>query len=209
MQKWSGFKRYFQTSRFLTLMFSMVREIAVDNTQSAMSVHVTTNKQIYVPGEDVVVSVHLRDFMPEDCGYSYINLMVQYDSDVFENTEFVSQYVYKEEAYAAGHQVSNIFQYNFLSPVDGGVHFGVNNRMRGIDIQVEANSKKAPIPAVDQTLVAFKLRVKKEATAASSLISLANEFTRIRTSEAGSSVYLYAPDITEVPAKAVDIIPYT
>ena len=42
--------------------------------------------------------------------------------------------------------------------------------MRGIDIQVEASSGQQTIPAVDQTLVTFKLRVKELTLAYSSTI---------------------------------------
>ncbi|AIQ49837.1 hypothetical protein R70723_31120 [Paenibacillus sp. FSL R7-0273] len=207
MNGWLGFKKAFKGSNFLTLMFSMMREVTIDNTPPAMSVEVTTDQTAYAPGDEVTVLVNLRNFAPNDRGYSYMNFIVQYDSAVFDNAEYLVQSAYSDSAFTPGNEVGNIFQYNFVNPVDGGIYFGMNTTMRGIDIQVEANSKQAQIPAVDQTLVTFKLRVKEHTLAGSSTISLANEFTRIRTSEASNSFYLYSPDITVLASEPVAIVP--
>jgi hypothetical protein len=206
MNKWTGFKKVAKTTRVLPLMMSMIREVTVDNTPSAMSVEVTTDKSSYLPGEEVTVLVLLRDFAPNDRGYSYFNFIVQYDSQVFDNAEYTQQSVYTDGNYTPGDEVSNIFQFNFQNPVDGSIYLGMNTTMRGIDIQVEASNKQNNIPAVDQTLLAFKLRLKEQTLASSSTISLANEFTRIRTSEAGNSFYLYSPDVTEIIPAPVEII---
>jgi hypothetical protein len=206
MNRWFGFKKYFKGSRFLTLMFSMMHEVTIDNTPPAMSVEVTTDRPSYAPGEEVTVLMHLRNFAPNDRGYGYMNFIVQYDSDVFDNSEYLEQSAYSESAYTPGNEVSNIYQFNFMNPVDGGIYFGMNSTMRGIDIQVEAITKQTQIPAVDQTLITFKLRVKEHTLAASSTISLASEFTRIRTSEANNSFYLYSPDITVLTPEPVAIV---
>jgi hypothetical protein len=187
-------------------MLSMIREVTVDNTPPAMSVEVTTDKNVYSPGEEVTVLLHLRDFAPNDRGYSYFNFIVQYDSQVFDNTEYTQQSVYTDGNYTIGSEVNNIFQFNFRNPVDGGIYLGMNSTMRGIDIQVEAGSRQNYIPAVDQTLVTFKLRVREQTLASSSTIGLANEFTRIKTSEASSSFYLYSPDVTEISPIPVEIV---
>ncbi|WNS42525.1 hypothetical protein [Paenibacillus sp. MMS20-IR301] len=205
MSKWTGFKNVVKRTRFLPLMLSMIREVTVDNTPPAMSVEVTTDKASYFPGEEVIVSVHLGDFTPSDRGYSYLNFIVQYDSQVFDNSEYLQHSTYKDANYTAGNEVNNIFQFNFQNPVDGSIHLGMNTTMRGIDIQVEAGSKHNCIPAVDQTLVTFKLRVKEQTLAFNSSITLANEFTRIRTSDAGNSFYLYSPDVTVIPPASVVI----
>ncbi|MDF9840000.1 MULTISPECIES: cohesin domain-containing protein [unclassified Paenibacillus] len=207
MNRWPGFKKYFKGTNFLTLMFSMMREVTIDNTPPAMTVEVTTDQPAYAPGDEVTVLLNLRNFDPNDQGYSYMNFTVQYDSEVFDNSEYLVQSAYSDSAFTPGSEVGNIFQFNFMNPVDGGIYFGMNTTMRGIDIQVETNSKHTQIPAVDQTLVTFKLRVKEHTLASSSTISLANEFTRIRTSEAGNSVYLYSPDITVQTTEPVAIIP--
>ncbi|KUP21638.1 cohesin domain-containing protein [Paenibacillus sp. DMB5] len=207
MNGWPVLKKYFKGTNFLTLMFSMMREVTIDNTPSAMSVEVTTNQPAYAPGDEVTVLVNLRNFASNDQGYSYMNFTVQYDSEVFDSSEYLVQSAYSDSAFTPGNEVGNIFQYNFMNPVDGGIYFGMNTTMRGIDIQVETNSKHTQIPAVDQTLVTFKLRVKEHTLASSSTISLANEFTRIRTSEAGNSLYLYSPDITVHTSEPVAIIP--
>ncbi|WP_019914883.1 cohesin domain-containing protein [Paenibacillus sp. HW567] len=207
MKKRSRFKKYFKGSGFLTLIFSMFREISVDNTPPVMSVEVTTDRSSYAPGEEVTVLVHLRDFIPNDPGYSYLNFIVQYDSAVFDNSEYLQQSVYKKEAYTSGNEVNTITEYNFMSPVDGSIYLDMNTSLRGIDIQVEANTKQISIPAVDQTLVTFKLRVREHTLAASSTICLANEFTRIRTSEVSDSFYLYSPDVAEIAPEPVAIIP--
>lgn len=207
LNRWLGFKKYFKGTNLLTLMFSMVREVTVDNTPSAMSVEVTTDQAAYAPGDEVTVMVNLRNFAPNDSGYSYMNFTVQYDSEVFDNSEYLVQSAYNDSSFTPGNEVGNIFQFNFLNPVDGGVYFGMDTTMRGIDIQVEANSKHAQIPAVDQTLLTFKLRVKEHTLASSGSISLANEFTRIRTSEANNSYYLYSPDITALESEPVAIVP--
>ncbi|WP_150270143.1 cohesin domain-containing protein [Paenibacillus tepidiphilus] len=204
MYKWSGFKKAFQRSRFLTLMVSMMHEVTVDSTPPAMSVQVTTDKPSYEPGDEVIVRLLLSDFASGDPGYSYLNFIVQYDSEIFDNAEYLEQSAYKDAAFTAGHEVSNMFQYNFINPVDGGISFGLSTSMRGIDIQVEAKHKQS-IPAVDQTLATLKLRVKDSVQNASSVIGLAGEFTRIRTAENGNSVYLYSPDIAEIPAGPVTI----
>ena len=206
MNKWTGLKQAVRGTKILPLMVSMIREVTADNTPPAMSVEVTTDKAAYSPGEEVTVLVHLRDFAPNDRGYSYFNFIVQYDSQVFDNIEYTQQSVYTDGSYTAGSEVNNIFQYNFQNPVDGSIYLGMNTAIRGIDIQVETSSKQNYIPAVDQTLVTFKLRVKEHTLASSSTISLANEFTRIRTSEAGNSSYLYSPDVTEISPAPVDIV---
>lgn len=207
MNKWSGFKKYFKGTGFLTLMFSMLREISVDNTPPAMSVEVTTDKSSYAPGEEVTVLVHLRDFATDDPGYSYFNFIVQYDSAVFDNSEYLQQSVYKKQAYTSGNEVIDRTKYSFMSPVDGSIYLDMNTSLRGIDIQVEASTKQFSIPAVNQTLVTFKLRVRENTLAASSAICLANEFTRIRTSEANNGNYLYSPDVTEIISEPIAIIP--
>lgn len=206
MNKWTGLKQAVRGIKILPLMVSMIREVTADNTPPAMSVEVTTDKAAYSPGEEVTVLVHLRDFAPNDRGYSYFNFIVQYDSQVFDNIEYTQQSVYTDGSYAAGNEVNNIFQYNFQNPVDGSIYLGMNTTIRGIDIQVEASSKQNYIPAVDQTLATFKLRVKEHTLASSSTIRLANEFTRIRTSEAGNSFYLYSPDVTEISPVPVEIV---
>ncbi|UQZ33965.1 hypothetical protein C2I18_10765 [Paenibacillus sp. PK3_47] len=205
MNRMSIFKKYFKGSRFLTLMFSMMREVTVDSTSPAMTATVKTDKTFYVPGEEVTVQVLLQDFAPDDQGYSFFNFIVQYDSQVFDNSEYLEQSVYKETGFTPGSEVSNAFQFNFLSPADGSISFGADTTMRGIDLQVEANSKHICIPAVNQTLVTFKLRVKEHTLASSSVISLANEFTRIRACEANNNFYLYSPDITALPSEPVAI----
>lgn len=207
MSRLLSFKKYFKGSRFLTLMSSMMHEVTIDNTPPAMSVEVTTDQPAYAPGEEVTVLVHLQNFAPNDRGYSYMNFIVQYDSDVFDNSEYLKQSAYTESAFTPGNEVSNIFQFNFMNPVDGGIYFGMDTTMCGIDIQVEANTKQTQIPAVDQTLVTFKLRVKEHTLATSSMISLASEFTRIRTSETNNSCYLYSPDITVIAPEPVAIVP--
>lgn len=207
MIKLSNFKKNFRSSRLLTLMFSTMHEVTADTTPPAMSVMVTTDKAAYTPGEEVTVQVHLKDFSANDRGYSYLNFIVQYDSNVFDNTEYLHQSYYKEDCYTAGNEVDNLFKFNFISPVDGSIYFGKNTSMRGIDIQVEANNKQTFIPAVDQTLVTFKLRIKEDTLASTSMISLANEFTRIRTSISNSSVYLYSPDVTSISSEPTNIIP--
>lgn len=191
--------------KVLPLMMSMIREAAVDNTAPAMSVVVTTDKETYIPGEEVTVLVHLEDFAPNDPGYSSLNFIIQYDSQVFDNLEYTQHSVYAEGNYTAGSEVDNLFQFNFQSPVDGSIYLGKNTSMRGIDIQVEASSGQQTIPAVEQTLVTFKLRVKELTLASSSTISLANEFTRIRTSEAANSFYLYSPDVTANSPARIEI----
>ncbi|MEK3675301.1 cohesin domain-containing protein [Paenibacillus sp. FSL R10-2771] len=205
MNTWTGFKKVVKTTRLLPLMMSMIREVTVDSTAPAMSVEVTTDKSSYLPGDEVTVQVLLRDFAPNDHGYSYFNFIVQYDSQVFDNAEYTQQSVYTDANYSPGDEVNNIFQFNFQNPVDGSIYLGMNTTMRGIDIQVEAANKLSCIPAVDQTLVTFKLRVREQTLASSSTISLANEFTRIRTSEAGNSFYLYSPDVTEITPAPVEI----
>lgn len=205
MNTWTGFKKVVKGTRLLPLMMSIIREVTVDNTSPAMSVEVTTDKASYSPGEEVTVFVHLRDFAPNDRGYSYFNFIVQYDSAVFDNSEYTQHSVYADGNYTAGDEVNNIFQFNFQNPVDGSIYLGMNTTMRGIDIQVEASSKTGHIPAVDQTLVSFKLRVKEQTLASSTSISLANEFTRIRTSEAGNSFYLYSPDVIEISSAPIGI----
>lgn len=207
MSTLSGFKKYFRRSKFLMLMFTMMRGVTSDNTPPVMTVEVTTDKTAYVPGDEATVLVHLKNFTSNDSGYSYLNFIVQYDSSVFNNLEYVNQSIYKDEHFTAGSEVNNIFKFNFMNPVDGSISFGMNTTMRGIDIQVEANNRQTYIPAVDQTLITFKLRIKNETHATSSTISLANEFTRIRTSTAGSSVYLYSPDVEVVPAVPLMIHP--
>ncbi|MEK3718114.1 cohesin domain-containing protein [Paenibacillus sp. FSL R7-0333] len=202
MNKRNRFKRAIRGMKVLPLMMSMIREAAVDTTAPAMSVVVTTDKEAYNPGDEVTVLVHLKDFAPNDLGYSYLNFIIQYDSQVFDNLEYTQHSVYTEGNYTAGNEVDNLFQFNFQSPVDGSIYLGKNTSMRGIDIQVEAGNGQQAIPAVDQTLVTFKLRVKELTLASSSTISLANEFTRIRTSEAANSIYLYSPDVTaNAPAR--------
>ncbi|MEK3900392.1 MULTISPECIES: hypothetical protein [unclassified Paenibacillus] len=205
MKKRNRFKQAIRGMKVLPLMMSMIREAAADNTAPAMSVEVTTDKEVYTPGEEVTVLVHLKDFAPNDRGYSYLNFIVQYDSQVFDNLEYTQHSVYAEGNYTAGSEVDNLFQFNFQSPVDGSIYLGKNTSMRGIDIQVEASSGQQTIPAVEQTLVTFKLRVKELTLASSSTISLANEFTRIRTSEAASSFYLYSPDVTANSPARVEI----
>lgn len=206
MNKRNRFKRAIRGMKVLPLMMSMICEAAADNTAPAMSIEVTTDKEAYNPGEEVTVLVHLKDFAPNDHGYSYLNFIIQYDSQVFDNLEYTQHSVYAEGNYTAGSEVDNLFQFNFQSPVDGSIYLGKNTSMRGIDIQVEASSGQQTIPAVDQTLVTFKLRVKELTLAYSSTISLANEFTRIRTSEAANSFYLYSPDVTANSPARVDII---
>ncbi|MEK3790721.1 cohesin domain-containing protein [Paenibacillus sp. FSL R7-0204] len=202
MNKRNRFKRAIRGMKVLPLMMSMIREAAVDNTAPVMSVEVTTDKEAYNPGDEVTVLVHLKDFAPNDRGYSYLNFIIQYDSQVFDNLEYTQDSVYAEGNYTAGSEVDDLFQFNFQSPVDGSIYLGKNTNMRGIDIQVEARSGQQAIPAVDQTLVTFKLRVKELTLASSATISLANEFTRIRTSEAANSIYLYSPDVTaNAPAR--------
>ncbi|MEK4519655.1 cohesin domain-containing protein [Paenibacillus sp. FSL H8-0122] len=205
MNKRNRFKRAIRGMKVLPLMMSMIREAAVDNTAPAMSVEVTTDKEAYNPGDEVTVLVHLKDFAPNDRGYSYLNFIIQYDSQVFDNLEYTQHSVYAEGNYTAGSEVDDLFQFNFQSPVDGSIYLGKNTSMRGIDIQVEAGSGQQTIPAVDQTLVTFKLRVKALTLASSSMISLANEFTRIRTSEAANSIYLYSPDVTANSAARIEI----
>lgn len=207
MIKLFNFKNYFRSSRLLTLMFTTMHEVTADTTPPAMSVEVTTDKPAYTPGEEVTVQVHLKNFSPNDHGYSYLNFIVQYDSNIFDNTEYLHHSCYKEDCYTAGNEVDNSFEFNFISPVDGSIYFGKNTSMRGIDIQVEANNTHALIPAVDQTLVTFKLRIKEDTLASTSLISLANEFTRIRTSISNSSVYLYSPDVTSISSEPTSILP--
>ncbi|QUL54682.1 hypothetical protein KDC22_31260 [Paenibacillus tritici] len=205
MNKRFSFKKAVKGMKVLPLMFSMIRETAMDTTAPAMSVEVTTDKEVYTPGEEVTVLLYLRDFAPNDRGYSYFNFIIQYDSQVFHNLEYTQHSVYTDDNYTAGNEVNNLFEFNFQNPVDGSIYLGMNTSMRGIDIQVEASSRQHSIPAVDQTLVTFKLRVKEQTLASSSTISLANEFTRIRTSEAGSSFYLYSPDVTVIPPAPVFI----
>ncbi|MEK3880546.1 cohesin domain-containing protein [Paenibacillus sp. FSL M7-0420] len=205
MNKRNRFKRAIRGMKVLPLMMSMIREAAVDNTAPAMSVEVTTDKEAYNPGDEVTVLVHLKDFAPNDRGYSYLNFIIQYDSQVFDNLEYTQHSVYAEGNYTAGSEVDDLFQFNFQSPVDGSIYLGKNTSMRGIDIQVEAGSGQQTIPAVDQTLVTFKLRVKALTLASSSMISLANEFTRIRTSEAANSIYLYSPDVTANSPARIEI----
>ncbi|WP_151733623.1 hypothetical protein [Paenibacillus tengchongensis] len=207
MKRWTGFKQVFQRSRFLTLMVSMMHEVTVDSTPPAMTVQVVTDKSSYSPGDEVTVRLLLSNFVSGDPGYSYLNFIVQYDSEVFDNSEYLEQSTYSDSGFTAGPLVSNMFQYTFLNPVDGGINFGRNTSMRGIDIQVEAKHKHTAIPAADQTLVTFKLRVKATSLPADAVISLAGEFTRIRTCEAANSVYLYSPDIAEIPAIPVSITP--
>lgn len=199
------FKQAVRRIKILPLMLSMIREASVDNTSPAMRVEVTTDKEAYSPGEEVTVQVHLRDFAANDCGYSYFNFIVQYDSEVFSNLEYTQHSIYTEGNYTAGDEVNNRAGFNFQSPVDGSIYLGMNTSIRGIDIQVEADGGQYTIPAVDQTLATIKLRVKEQTLASSSLISLANEFTRIRTSEAGSSFYLYSPDVMVSAPARVDI----
>ncbi|WP_405105034.1 cohesin domain-containing protein [Paenibacillus sp. FSL K6-1217] len=201
----SKFKQAVRGMKVLPLMLSMIREAAVDNTAPAMSVEITTDRAVYAPGEEVTVLVHLTGFAPNDRGYSYLNFIVQYDSQVFDNLEYTQHSVYAEGNYTAGSEVNNLLQFNFQSPVDGSIYLGKNTSMRGIDIQVEAGGGQQNIPAVDQTLVTFKLRVKALTLASSSTISLANEFTRIRTSEAADSFYLYSPDVTANSPARVEI----
>ncbi|MEK5035841.1 cohesin domain-containing protein [Paenibacillus sp. FSL R7-0302] len=205
MNKRNRFKRAIRGMKVLPLMMSMIREAAVDNTAPAMSVEVTTDKEAYNPGDEVTVLVHLKDFAPNDRGYSYLNFIIQYDSQVFDNLEYTQHSVYAEGNYTAGSEVDDLFQFNFQSPVDGSIYLGKNTSMRGIDIQVEAGSGQQTIPAVDQTLVTFKLRVKALTLASSATISLANEFTRIRTSEAANSIYLYSPDVTANSPARIEI----
>ncbi|MEK4849366.1 cohesin domain-containing protein [Paenibacillus sp. FSL H7-0756] len=205
MNKRNRFKQAVRGMKVLPLMMSMIREAAVDNTAPAMSVEVSTDKEVYTPGEEVTVLVHLKDFTPNDPGYSSLNFIIQYDSQVFDNLEYTQHSVYAEGNYTAGSEVDNLFQFNFQSPVDGSIYLGKNTSMRGIDIQVEASSGQHTIPAVEQTLVTFKLRVKELTLASSSTISLANEFTRIRTSEAANSFYLYSPDVTANSPARVEI----
>ncbi|WP_341346144.1 cohesin domain-containing protein [Paenibacillus sp. FSL H3-0469] len=205
MNKRNRFKQAVRGMKVLPLMMSMIREAAVDNTAPAMSVEVSTDKEVYTPGEEVTVLVHLKDFAPNDPGYSSLNFIIQYDSQVFDNLEYTQHSVYAEGNYTAGSEVDNLFQFNFQSPVDGSIYLGKNTSMRGIDIQVEASSGQHTIPAVEQTLVTFKLRVKELTLASSSTISLANEFTRIRTSEAANSFYLYSPDVTANSPARVEI----
>ncbi|ETT54265.1 cohesin domain-containing protein [Paenibacillus sp. FSL P4-0338] len=205
MNKRNRFKQAVRGMKVLPLMMSMIREAAVDNTAPAMSVVVTTDKETYIPGEEVTVLVHLKDFAPNDPGYSSLNFIIQYDSQVFDNLEYTQHSVYAEGNYTAGSEVDNLFQFNFQSPVDGSIYLGKNTSMRGIDIQVEASSGQQTIPAVEQTLVTFKLRVKELTLASSSTISLANEFTRIRTSEAANSFYLYSPDVTANSPARIEI----
>lgn len=205
MNKRNRFKRAIRGMKVLPLMMSMIREAAADNTAPAMSVEVTTDKAAYAPGEEVTVLVRLKDFAPNDRGYSSLNFIIQYDSQVFDNLEYTQHSVYAEGNYTAGSEVDNLFQFNFQSPVDGSIYLGKNTSMRGIDIQVEASNGQQTIPAVDQTLVTFKLRVKELTLAYSSTISLANEFTRIRTSEAANSFYLYSPDVTANSPARIEI----
>ncbi|AIQ44147.1 hypothetical protein MKZ24_06445 [Paenibacillus sp. FSL R7-0297] len=205
MNKWTGFKKVVKNTRLLPLMMSIIHDVTVDSTTPAMSVEVATDKSSYLPGEEVTVLLLLRDFAPNDHGYSYFNFIVQYDSQVFDNSEYTQQSVYTERNFTPGDEVNNMFQFNFQNPVDGSIYIGMNTTMRGIDIQVEAANKLSFIPAVDQTLITFKLRVREQTLASSSTISLANEFTRIRTSEAGNSFYLYSPDVNEIAPVPVEI----
>lgn len=201
------FKQAVRRIKILPLMLSMIREATVDNTSPAMHVEVTTDKETYSPGEEVTVQVHLRDFVPDVSGYSYFNFIVQYDSEVFSNLEYTQHSVYTEGSYTAGDKIDDRQAFHFQNPVDGSIYLGMNTSIRGIDIQVEAGGGKHAIPAVNQTLAIFKLRVKEHTLASSSLISLANEFTRIRTSEAANSFYLYSPDVTVSAPARVDIVP--
>lgn len=205
MNKWTGFKKVVKNTRLLPLMMSIIHDVTVDSTTPAMSVEVATDKSSYLPGEEVTVLLLLRDFAPNDHGYSYFNFIVQYDSQVFDNSEYTQQSVYTERNFTPGDEVNNMLQFNFQNPVDGSIYIGMNTTMRGIDIQVEAANKLSFIPAVDQTLITFKLRVREQTLASSSTISLANEFTRIRTSEAGNSFYLYSPDVNEIAPVPVEI----
>lgn len=68
--------------------------------------------------------VHLKDFAPNDRGYSYLNFIIQYDSQVFDNLEYTQHSVYAEGNYTAGSEVDDLFQFNFQSPVDGSIYLG-------------------------------------------------------------------------------------
>lgn len=68
--------------------------------------------------------VHLKDFAPNDLGYSYLNFIIQYDSQVFDNLEYTQHSIYTEGNYTAGNEVDNLFQFNFQSPVDGSIYLG-------------------------------------------------------------------------------------
>lgn len=199
MKGLAQFKQAFSASRVSTLMISMLQGVTGGHSDPVMAVEVSTDKKSYVPGEEVLVSVHLLDFAERDQGYGYMNFIVQYDSSVFENGEYVNRFEYDQDAYAPGDYVHNPFQFDVSAPKEGHIYVGMNPHMRGIDIQVESRGA-SPIPAADQTLITFKLRVKEEAWLGSTDISLANEFTRVRTSDTAGGDYLYSPDVTPYQA---------
>ncbi|MFD2383740.1 immunoglobulin-like domain-containing protein, partial [Paenibacillus xanthanilyticus] len=176
-----------------------------------MTVEVTTDKATYAPGDEVIVSVKLKDIGNVDpSGLWSESVAVLYDASVFDSTPYTQTSSGVQEFTAGnftkGNLVADETKYDFYTPTvvtsanDPDVPSGMNEvRLVVMDQSVGSN----PIPATDQVIATFKLRVKADAPDGTVEFDFRDAYTQMVLNNNGDpdpNLYVDSNRVTEVHA---------
>ncbi|MFC5404728.1 S-layer homology domain-containing protein [Cohnella soli] len=145
------------------LMFSVFGGSASANGTGQVDVVVTTDKAVYAPGEEVIVSVGLKDIANvASNGLHSIEFSVGFNEDKLDPSNYATYegmgvYTYKADGYSVGSSIANS-NYQVKTPTasqDGYGNIFLHFKVSGI-------SANDLIGTGDVTLFSVKLKVRKQ-----------------------------------------------